>query len=270
MDHQQRQAPEAERAPFFELVGLERKGRFHDVDVTVAAGEIVALYGLIGSGAADIAASVYGIEKLTGGSIRLDGSNVSPRSPRAAQRLGIALLPADRKQQGMFRFQSIAFNITVGHVSLLTRFGIWFDRARETEIARSMVSRLAVKTPSERQPIGAMSGGNAQKVVLARQLVERPRLLVLEEPTQGVDIGAKEEIHSLVSALADQGTAVLVVTSDLLEALRVADRIQVVRGGTTTVEFGPDASQVDVLAAAAGDTGDSRQTGTSRADEGTA
>jgi ABC-type sugar transport system ATPase subunit len=110
-----------------------------------------------------------------------------------------------------------------------------------------------VKTPSENQPIGAMSGGNAQKVVLARQLVERPQLLVLAEPTQGVDVGAKEEIHRIINELADAGTALLVVTSDLSEAIRISDRLQVVRNGTTTVEFGPNATQVDVLAAAAGD-----------------
>ena len=115
-----------------------------------------------------------------------------------------------------------------------------------------MIKRLAVRTPLERQPISAMSGGNAQKVVLARQLVERPEVLVLAEPTQGVDVGAKEEIHRIITELADNGTAVLVVTSDLPEALRISDRLQVVRGGTTTVEFGPDATQVDVLAAAAG------------------
>ena len=102
-----------------------------------------------------------------------------------------------------------------------------------------MIKRLAVKTPSEKQNIGAMSGGNAQKVVLARQLVERPEVLVLAEPTQGVDVGAKEEIHRIITELADDGTAVLVVTSDLPEALRISDRLIVVRGGTTTVEFGP-------------------------------
>ena len=126
------------------------------------------------------------------------------------------------------------------------------DRARERAVANDLIKRLAVRTPHERQPISAMSGGNAQKVVLARQLVERPEVLVLAEPTQGVDVGAKEEIHRIITELAESGTAVLVVTSDLPEALRIADRLLVVRGGTTTVEFGPDATQVDVLAAAAG------------------
>jgi ABC-type sugar transport system ATPase subunit len=238
--------------PRFELKGLGRKGRFHDVDVTVAAGEIVALYGLVGSGASDIAATIFGIHRPDRGTMRLNDAEISPRNPRAAQKLRIALLPADRKRQGMFSFKSVAFNISVGQIQLLTRFGLWVDRGRERQIAKDMISRLAVRTPDENQAIGALSGGNAQKVVLARQLVLNPQLLVLEEPTQGVDIGAKEEIHQLISKMADEGTAVLVVTSDLPEALRVADRIQIVRKGTTTVEFGPTASQVDLLAAAAG------------------
>jgi rhamnose transport system ATP-binding protein len=185
--------------------------------------------------------------------MRLDGKAITPRSPRHAQRMGIGLLPSDRKSQGMFSFQSISFNMSAGSIPLLTKIGIWFDKKREGTIARSLIDRLSVKTPSERQPISAMSGGNAQKVVLARQLVVAPKLLVLEEPTQGVDIGAKEEIHGIVEALADTGVSVLVVTSDLPEALRIADRIIVVRAGTTTVTFGPEATQVDVLAAAAGD-----------------
>ncbi|MBK0418358.1 sugar ABC transporter ATP-binding protein [Leucobacter sp. CSA1] len=239
--------------PLFELRKLARGEDFSDVNVSVAPGEIVALYGLVGSGASEVAASIWGMKRATGGEIMLDGEVFRPRSPRHVQKKGIALLPADRKGQGMFGFQSIAFNISAGSIGLLTRFGIWFDRARERKIAVDLVKRLAVKTPSEKQPIGALSGGNAQKVVLARQLVERPRLLVLEEPTQGVDVGAKEEIHSIVTELAESGVSVLVVTTDLPEALRLADRIVVVRDGTTTVTFGPDATQVDLLAAAAGD-----------------
>jgi rhamnose transport system ATP-binding protein len=120
-------------------------------------------------------------------------------------------------------------------------------------VAEDLMKRLAVKAPDESYAVGKLSGGNAQKVVLARQLVERPKLLLLAEPTQGVDIGAKEEIHRIITDLADNGTAVLVVTSDLQEALRIADRLLVVRAGAITAEFGPDARQVDLLAAAAGD-----------------
>jgi len=242
-----------ETKPRLELDGLGRRGEYHNVNVAVRPGEIVGLFGLVGSGVSEIADSIYGIDHADTGRILLDGRLVAPRSPLHAQRLGIGLLPADRKQQGMFPFQSIMFNISAGHLTLLSKLRIWVDRVRERKIAQDMVKRLAVKTPSENQPIGAMSGGNAQKVVLARQLVERPQVLVLAEPTQGVDVGAKEEIHRIISELADAGTAVLVVTSDLPEAIRISDRLQVVRNGTTTVEFGPNATQVDVLAAAAGD-----------------
>ncbi|WP_197681139.1 sugar ABC transporter ATP-binding protein [Nocardioides scoriae] len=246
--------------PRLELVGLGRDGEFHDVDLVVRPGEIVGLYGLVGSGVAEIAQAVYGITHPTSGEMRVDGRAVRPASPRHAQKLGIALLPANRKAEGMFSHQAISFNISVGHLPLLSRSG-WVQRRRERQVADDMIQRLAIKTPSQRQSIGAMSGGNAQKVVLARQLVQRPEVLVLAEPTQGVDVGAKEEIHRIVTELADEGTAVLVVTSDLPEALRIADRLLVVRGGTTTREFGRGARQVDVLAAAAGaeDPEDTRQ-----------
>lgn len=245
-----RVVPDAE--PRLVLDHLACSGHFERVDVTVRPGEIVGLYGLVGSGVAEIADVVYGIRRATGGRILLEGKHISPRDPRHARRLGIALLPADRKSQGMFSFQSIAFNISVGHLPLLSRSFGWMDRAREAKVARDMIERLAIKTPSARQPISAMSGGNAQKVVMARQLVERPDVLVLAEPTQGVDVGAKEEIHRIIAALADQGTAVLITTSDLSEALRISDRIHIVRSGRTTREFLPGASQADVLAAAAG------------------
>jgi rhamnose transport system ATP-binding protein len=238
--------------PRLVLEGLGSGERLHDVDVVVRPGEIVGLYGLVGSGVAEIAETVYGMRRATAGRVLLDGRPVSPRSPKDAKALGVALLPADRKQQGLFSFQSIAFNISAGHLPLLSRLGVWVDRARERAVAKDFIARLSVKTPHERQPVSAMSGGNAQKVVLARQIVERPAVLVLAEPTQGVDVGAKEEIHRIIRSLAEEGTAVLIATSDLAEAIRLSDRLQVVRAGTTTVEFGPGATQADVLAAAAG------------------
>jgi len=250
-DHTEARVPPPAE-PRLVLESLAAEGHFSDVNVSVRPGEIVGLYGLVGSGVAEIAEVVYGMRHATGGRILLEGKPVAPRHPRAAQRLGIALLPANRKQQGMFSFQPIAFNISVGHLPLLSKAKVWMDRRHETTVAKDMITRLSIKTPSERQSISAMSGGNAQKVVLARQLVERPQVLILAEPTQGVDVGAKEEIHRIITALADEGTAVLVATSDLSEALRISDRLHIVRAGTTTAEFGPGASQADVLAAAAG------------------
>ena len=162
------------------------------------------------------------------------------------------MVPANRSSQGSFSFQSIAFNITIGSLPLLGKAPGWVSPKAERRIARDLIRRLAVKTPSERQPIGAMSGGNAQKVVLARQIVEHPELLVMAEPTQGVDVGAKEEIHRIVADLAEQGAAVLVITTDLAEVLRIADRILVFRAGRVAKEFPPSASQAALLAAAAG------------------
>jgi rhamnose transport system ATP-binding protein len=235
-----------------ELDAFSSADRFTDVSLTVSSGEILGLYGLVGSGAGDIASAIYGIERPSSGRMLLSGRSVSVRSAAQARRLGIHLLPANRSAQGSFSFQSIAFNITVGELKLLSRLPGWVTGKRERDIAREFIDRLAVKTPSQNQPLSAMSGGNAQKVVLARQLVQRPRLLVLVEPTQGVDVGAKEEIHRIISRLADEGTAVLVVTSDLGEVLRISDRILVVRSGEIAAEFAPDATQVEILAAASG------------------
>ncbi|MET0701295.1 MAG: sugar ABC transporter ATP-binding protein [Mycobacterium sp.] len=242
--------------PVLELKALARAGHFHDVSLQMRAGEILGLYGLVGSGVAEIAECIHGLTRASGGEIVLQGKTISPRTPRQAEEAGIALLPANRKSEGMFSFQSIAFNISVGHLRRLSLGRAFVDRRKERTVAKDLMKRLAVKAPDEKYVIGNLSGGNAQKVVLARQLVERPTLLLLAEPTQGVDIGAKEEIHRIITDLADSGTAVLVVTSDLQEALRIADRLLVVRAGTITAEFGPDARQVDLLAAAAGDVGE--------------
>lgn len=247
--------------PKLKVRDLAHGSKFRDVNLSIRTGEIVGLYGLVGSGSADIASTLYGIETPSAGEIYLDGRRIKPKTPSDAQKLGIALLPANRKVQGMSAFQSIAFNISAGNLGHFTKAGVLMDRKAEKTTALDLIKRLAVKTPNEAMPIASMSGGNAQKVVLARLLVNRPEVLVLSEPTQGVDVGAKEEIHRIIIALAEQGTAVLIVTSDLAEVLRLADRTIVVRGGTTTVEFGPDASQVDLLSAAAGQTTDPTQEG---------
>ena len=239
--------------PVLKLRSLARAGSFRDVSLEVRAGEILGLYGLVGSGVAEIAECVHGLAKSSAGEIVLDGRTIAPRTPRQAERAGIALLPANRKVEGMFSFQSIAFNVSIGHLQRLSRGRAFVDRRRERTVAKDLMKRLAVRASDEKQAVGTLSGGNAQKVMLARQLVERPKLLLLAEPTQGVDIGAKEEIHRIITDLADSDTAILVVTSDLQEVLRITDRLLVVRAGSIAAEFGPDAREVDVLAAAAGD-----------------
>lgn len=235
-----------------ELDGLGSGHAFKDVDLTVAAGEVVVLYGLVGSGALDVATCVYGMREVTSGSMTLQGKPFHPRSARQATRAGVAMVPANRKQDGLFSFQPISFNISVGHLPSLRRAMDWMDVKKEKTMANSMIDKLAIKTPGAHQKVMNLSGGNAQKVVMGRAITERPPLLVLAEPSQGVDIGAKDEIHRLVEELCAEGTAVLVASSDLGEAIRLADRLIVMRNGSPFTSFGRDARQSDVLAAASG------------------
>ena len=251
-DHSgERKAVSSEK--ILELKSLTLPGKFDNITLDVAKGEIVGVFGLVGSGAESIAGAIYGMTNAPSGEIRIDGAPVSIRHPWKAKKLGVALLPANRSQQGTFSFQSIAFNITIGQLPMLSKIKGWVENSIERKLAQEQVDALSIKTPNTVQPVSAMSGGNAQKVVLARQLLKRPKLMVLAEPTQGVDVGAKEEIHRIVTRLADEGTGVLVVTSDLGEVQRIADRVIVIRNGAVAAEFGRDATQVELLAAAAGD-----------------
>jgi rhamnose transport system ATP-binding protein len=245
----------ADASPALRVEGLTRLPKFSDVSFTIRPGEIVAMYGLIGSGAADVARALFGIDPADAGQVTVDGKDVVLASPADAVRNGISMLPANRKVQGVFGPKSIAFNISSGHLRLLSKWGIWVDRGREKSIATDFIRRISIKAPGPSTAVNNLSGGNQQKVVLARQLVERPRILLLEEPTQGVDVGAKDEIHRIILELADGGSAVLVISSDLPEVQQLADRILVVRGGGITAEFGRGARQADLLAAAAGDAG---------------
>jgi rhamnose transport system ATP-binding protein len=248
-----RPAPAGE--PVLDVAGLGRGGAFSGLDLQVRPAEVVALYGLVGSGTGAIARALYGVDPADAGTVHVDGRAVRLHSPRDAAAAGIAMLPGDRKRQGVFANKSIAFNISSAHLKHLARFGFWFDRGREKSIAQDFLRRIAIKAPDTSTAVGALSGGNQQKVVLARQLVRAPRVLVLEEPTQGVDVGAKEEIHRLVLELADGGSAVLVISTDLAEVLQLADRVLVIRKGSVVREFPRGAGQAEVLAAAAGDDG---------------
>ena len=250
----QRPAPQGD--PVLAVEGLGRAPKFAGMDLSVRAGEVVALYGLIGSGANDVVRALFGIDPAESGVVRIDGQEVRLRSPADAVAHGISMLPANRKVQGVFGTKSIAFNISSGHLRLLSRWGVWMDRGRERAIAGDFIKRIRIKAPGPSTRVDNLSGGNQQKVVLARQLVERPQILLLEEPTQGVDVGAKDEIHRIIFELADGGGAVVVVSADLPEVQQLADRVLVVRGGRLVAEFPRGARAADLLAAAAGDTGE--------------
>ncbi|WP_411733217.1 sugar ABC transporter ATP-binding protein [Paeniglutamicibacter sp.] len=238
--------------PTLELRNVNVGETLNDINLQIRPGEIVGLYGLLGSGVAEIAETVYGMKHPSSGQMIYRGKPMVNKGPADARRRGITLVPANRSAQGVFSFLSIGFNISIGDLAKLSPLKGWVNTRRERHIVLDLIKRLGVKTPNENQPISAMSGGNAQKVVIARQLLSTPKLLILAEPTQGVDVGAKEEIHRLIGQLAASGTAVLVVTTDLSEVLRISDSVLVVREGNIVAEFGAEATQVDILAAASG------------------
>jgi rhamnose transport system ATP-binding protein len=233
------------------VAGLGYRSAFRDVSFDVSAGEIVAVYGLVGSGNDELAQSLFGILPPTTGTVTVDGRRAPLRNPRDAQNAGIGLVPANRKLQGIFGDKSIAFNLGLSSLRRLSRF-TWVRRRAERRLAETYMVQLAVKAPNAATPVASLSGGNQQKVVIGRELAMHPRVLVLQEPTQGVDIGAKAEIHRRVLDLAATGSAVVVSSTDLDEALTLADRLLVMRNRTLVARFERGTPAVDVLAAAAG------------------
>ncbi|HEX9106985.1 MAG TPA: sugar ABC transporter ATP-binding protein [Longimicrobiales bacterium] len=243
----------AQGEPVLELRGLGSSvAGVHDVDLEVRAGEIVGLAGLVGAGRTELARTLFGLTPADAGEVRLRGTKVRLGSPAQAIARGIAYLPEDRRRHGVILDMAVSANITLASLARLSR-PAGLDFRRERELAADCTTRLAIKTPSIFTPVSALSGGNQQKVALSRWLVTRPALLILDEPTQGVDVGAKAEIHALMSELAAQGLAVLMISSELPEILGMSDRIVVMRGGTVVeVLSRAQATQERVLAAALG------------------
>ena len=227
----------------------------HDVSVSVRAGEVLGIAGLVGAGRTQLAQTVFGLEPADGGEILLRGAPLSIRRPADAIANGIAYLPEDRRQHGVVMEMPIASNISLASLPQFSRAGM-MDSARECDAAVGFVERLGVKTSSIFAPVSSLSGGNQQKVALARWLATRPCVLILDEPTQGVDVGAKAEIHSLMSDLAAQGVAIIMISSELPEILGMSDRIAVMRAGRIVgiVDAG-NATQAAILSLALGDHG---------------
>jgi len=231
---------------------LSLPGKFEDVSFTLHAGEVVGLAGLVGAGRSDVAAALFGIEPAASGSIRVGGRVASVRTPREAIELGIGLVPEDRKRQGLVQSESGLRNTSLTILDRLSRFS-WIDRARERGIAQQYFDRLRVRAPSVDTVVAGLSGGNQQKIVLARWLAAQSKILILDEPTRGVDVGAKAEIHALIGELAEQGAAILLISSELPELLNLSDRILVLRAGRMAGEVArADASQERLLRLMAG------------------
>jgi ribose transport system ATP-binding protein len=200
------------------------------VSLSVRHGEILGLAGLVGAGRTSLARSIFGIDRLRGGEIRLDGEPVHIRSPRDAIRLGIYLVPEDRKREGLVLDMPLRENITLANLRAHAHMFL-IDRGAETVTARAQVSSLAIKTPSVQTEALTLSGGNQQKVVLGKWLSMRPRVVIFDEPTRGIDVGAKNEIYQLMRGLADAGVAILMISSDMEEVIGVSDRVAVMHEG---------------------------------------
>jgi rhamnose transport system ATP-binding protein len=235
-----------------------RAAGVHDVSLAVRAGEVVGLFGLVNSGRTELARVLSGLTPADAGELRVRDTPVTLRTPRQAAALGIAHVPEDRRQHGVVTAMSVAANCTLSVLPRIRRHGL-LDRGREDALARAQVERLQVKAASLQAQVATLSGGNQQKVALARALATSPQVLILDEPTQGVDVGAKAEIHARVAELAGQGLAVLAISSEVPELLALCDRIAVMCEGTIVAVLDrAQATPERLLALALGSPGEAR------------
>jgi rhamnose transport system ATP-binding protein len=238
--------------PVLRAEGLTRRGVFSGVSFELRRGEIVGLAGFVGSGRTEIARAIFGIDKLDAGGLWIDGRRFVPRSPRAALRRGLAYLPEDRLRQGLVQPMSVERNTSMAVLPRLAPIGV-LRPLRERRLARRFMERLRIKATSPAQVVRSLSGGNQQKVVLSKWLAAEPRILLLDEPTHGVDVGTKADVHRTISQLAAQGLAILLISSELPEILGMSDRVLVIREGRLVAEFDRDAAtQERIVEAAAG------------------
>ncbi|WP_366146556.1 sugar ABC transporter ATP-binding protein [uncultured Pseudokineococcus sp.] len=232
-----RPAPVEDAAPVLSVRDLARRGEFTGVSFDVRAGEVVGLAGLVGAGRSEIVETVYGARRATSGVVEVDGRPLRPGDVAGAVRAGVGLCPEERKSQGLVLGESVVRNISLSSLGRFARGGL-VDRGRERAAADEQVAALDVRPRDPERPAGDLSGGNQQKVLLGRWLLRGCRVLLLDEPTRGVDVGARSELYALVRALADSGVAVVVVSSEIEEVLGLSDRVLVVADGEV-VHQGP-------------------------------
>jgi len=231
---------------------LTREGVFTDISLEVRAGEIVALAGLVGSGRSEVARALFGIDRYDAGRVVMRGRELRRASPTAAMAAGIGFVPEDRRQQGLVMDMSVQQNVALASLGRLRRGGL-IRSAAERAFATDWAVRLNLKYGQLIDPVSRLSGGNQQKVVLAKWLGRSPALLIVDEPTRGIDVATKAEVHRLLARLAAGGMAILMISSELPEVRGVGDRILVMREGRLTAEFGhADASEEKIMAAATG------------------
>lgn len=237
--------------PRLRVEGLGRGDEFEDVSFDVWPGEIVGLAGLVGAGRTEVGRAVFGAEPADRGGIRLDGRAIRPRTPTEAMRAGIAYLSEDRKTQGLFLRHSIRDNVAAPRLERFSGLAGFLNDTKIDRFAERSRERFGIVTPDVGQPAGRLSGGNQQKVMLAAWIGLEPRVLIADEPTRGVDVGARTEIYTHLRALAAGGTSILLISSDLQEILGMSDRVLVMRAGRIAAEFGrEEATEEGIITAA--------------------
>lgn len=237
-----------------ELENLSSDGAFQDVSFAVREGEIVGLAGLIGAGRTEVAQAIFGVRPHSSGRIKIFGQPTRFSGPRAATRQGIAYVSEDRKAFGLLPNRPVRENVTISNLARFRSFG-FLRLDRERSFVREQVAQLDIRLPSMQAEISTLSGGNQQKVLLGRALAGRPRVLIFDEPTRGVDIGAKREIYRFIEELAEEGVAIVVISSEMEEVLRLSDRVVVMRGGRVAAELPRgEATEESIMRAASLDT----------------
>jgi rhamnose transport system ATP-binding protein len=243
----------AQGAVALELQNIScRSTGIRDVSFSVRQGEILGLAGLVGSGRTQVAETIFGLTAAESGQILVGGEAASIHSPEQAIHLGIGYVPEDRREHGAVLDMPIASNISLANLKSVSRHG-WINEDQENELAESYVSQLRIKTSSVETVTGSLSGGNQQKVALARWLATDPKILILDEPTQGVDVGSKSEIHGLMMDLAERGLAIIMISSELAEILGMSDRVAVMHAGSISgILSRQEATQQKILTLALG------------------
>jgi len=241
-------------SPVLEVKHLTVKGILNDISLTLHRGEILGISGLVGAGRTELARAIFGDLAYQAGEILVDGKLIRPSCPDDCIAAGIGLVPEDRKDQGLVLPMPVKNNISMAVLGRLAQLGVIRGR-KEAQLAEESVRRLAIKTPSIQQPVQFLSGGNQQRVVIAKWLATHPKVLLIDEPTRGIDVGAKSEIYALLNRLASQGVAILMISSELPEILAMSDRILVMHQGRIRAELpGKSATEETIMRFAAGQT----------------
>ncbi len=233
-----------------EVKNLTSPGVFEDISFDVRAGETVGFFGLVGAGRSEIMRAIFGVDKYTEGSVAICGKPLKPNNPSAAIDAGIGFCTEDRKKEGLMLKLSILLNMTLVKLPEISKLGV-IDRKKQKQLGDHYVNAISIKTPSLMQLVGNLSGGNQQKVVVAKWLMMDPKLLIVDEPTRGIDVGSKAEIYSLLTELAKQGVAVIVVSSEIEEILGTCDRVITICEGKKTADYQVEGLEPETVLAAA-------------------